>query len=66
MAGNVDLNAGAGGDTIAADDDGTAKHQYVKVEFGPDNTQTPVSATDFYFYRRSKRFKSRRRHKRNG
>jgi hypothetical protein len=45
MADNVVLNAGAGGDTVAADDDGTAKHQYVKVEFGPDNTQTKVTAT---------------------
>ena len=46
MADNVQLNAGAGGDSIAADDDGTAKHQYVKVEFGADNTQTPVSAAN--------------------
>ena len=45
MADNVTLNAGAGGDTIAADDDGTAKHQYVKVEFGADNTQTKVTSS---------------------
>ncbi len=45
MADNVTLDAGAGGDTIAADDDGTAKHQYVKVEFGADDTQTKVTAT---------------------
>lgn len=44
MADNVVLNSGTGGDTIAADDDGTAKHQYVKVEFGANNTQTPVTA----------------------
>lgn len=30
--------------TVASDDDGTAQHQYVKLEFGPDNTQTRVSA----------------------
>lgn len=45
MADNTQLNAGAGGDLIATDDDGTAKHQYVKVEFGPDNTFTKVTAT---------------------
>ncbi len=44
MADDIILNAGSGGDTIAADDDGTAKHQYVKVEFGADDTQTPVTA----------------------
>lgn len=46
MADDVELNAGSGGDTIAADDDGTAKHQYVKVEFGPNDTQTKVTATE--------------------
>lgn len=46
MADNVVLNSGSGGDTIAADDDGTAKHQYVKVEFGADNTQTPVDSSN--------------------
>ncbi len=45
MADNVVLNAGTGGDTIAADDDGTAKHQYVKVEFGGDGTFTPVTSS---------------------
>lgn len=44
MADNVTLNAGSGGDVIAADDDGTAKHQYVKVEWGANNTQTPVAS----------------------
>jgi len=31
---------------VATDDDGTAQHQYVKLEFGPDNTQTKVSASN--------------------
>lgn len=42
MADNTVLNAGSGGDTIATDDDGTAKHQYVKVEWGADNTFNKV------------------------
>lgn len=46
MADNVLLNSGSGGDTIAADDVGGAKHQYVKVEFGADGTATKVSAAD--------------------
>ena len=46
MVDNVELNAGSGGDIVAADDDGVAKHQYVKVEFGPDNTQTKVTITE--------------------
>lgn len=45
MADNITLNAGSGGATIATDDDGTAQHQYVKVEFGADNTQTKVTTT---------------------
>ena len=45
MADNVTLNAGAGGAVIATDDDGVAQHQYVKIEFGPDNTQTKVTST---------------------
>src|SRR5512134_4205773 len=28
--------------TVASDDDGTAHHQYVKLEWGPDNTRTKV------------------------
>lgn len=44
MADNVTLNAGSGGATIATDDDGTAHHQYVKIEFGADNTQTKVTS----------------------
>lgn len=31
---------------VATDDDGIAHHQYVKLEFGADNTQTKVSASD--------------------
>ena len=45
MADNVAITAGAG-TTIATDDDGIAHHQYVKLEFGADNTQTKVSTTD--------------------
>jgi hypothetical protein len=45
MADNVTLNAGSGGATIATDDDGTAHHQYVKLEFGADNTQTKVTSS---------------------
>ena len=40
------LNAGTGGAVVATDDDGIAHHQYVKLEFGADNTQTKVSASD--------------------
>src|SRR5574343_70400 len=39
---NVDLTDYA----VATDDDGTAHHQYVKLEFGADNTQTKVSAAN--------------------
>ncbi len=42
MADNVAITPGAGA-TIATDDDGTAHHQYVKLEWGPNNTQTPVN-----------------------
>lgn len=45
MADNVAITAGSG-TTIATDDDGTAHHQYVKVEFGADNTQTKVSSSN--------------------
>lgn len=45
MTDNVELDAGTGGATIKTDDDGTAHWQYVKVAFGPDNTQTRVTAT---------------------
>src|SRR3990167_11068261 len=46
IAGGVDnivLNAGSGGATLATDDDATAQHQYVKVEFGGDGTFTKVT-----------------------
>lgn len=45
MADNIVLNAGSGGATIATDDDGVAHHQYVKIEFGADNTFTKVTST---------------------
>jgi hypothetical protein len=45
MADNVVLDPGTGGSTIKTDDDGTAHWQYVKVAFGPDNTQTRVTAS---------------------
>lgn len=43
MADNVTLNAGTGGSLVATDDDGSAHHQYVKIEFGADNTQSKVT-----------------------
>jgi hypothetical protein len=43
MADNTVLNLGTGGDTIATDDLGGVKHQYVKIEYGADNSATPVS-----------------------
>lgn len=43
MADNVTLNAGSGGAVIATDDDTTAHHQYVKMEWGGDGTFTKVS-----------------------
>jgi hypothetical protein len=45
MGDNVDLDAGSGGATIKTDDDGTAHWQYVKMSYGPDNTQTRVTAS---------------------
>lgn len=46
MADNPTIDNGTGTDyVVATDDDGTAQHQYVKVEFGPDNTQTKVTTT---------------------
>jgi hypothetical protein len=42
----VTANAGSGGATFATDDDGTAHHPYVKLEYGADNTQTKVSTTN--------------------
>lgn len=43
MADNVPITAGTG-TNIATDDDGTAHHQYVKMEWGADNTQTKVAS----------------------
>jgi hypothetical protein len=45
VADNITLNAGSGGAVVATDDDGTAHHQYVKLEFGGDDTQTKVTAS---------------------
>ena len=45
MADNVELDPGTGGAVIATDDDGTAQHQYVKVEFGGDGTFTKVTTS---------------------
>lgn len=44
MADNVEAAAGSGGAVFATDDDGTAHHPYVKMEWGADNTQTPVAS----------------------
>ena len=46
MADNVTANAGSGGAVFATDDATGVHHPYVKVEFGADNTQTPVSAAN--------------------
>lgn len=45
MADNVEVTPEAEY-VVASDDDGTAQHQYVKLEFGADNTQTKVSAAN--------------------
>lgn len=44
MADNVTADPGSGGATFATDDDGTAHHPYVKLEWGADNTQTKVAS----------------------
>ncbi len=47
MADNVTLNAGSGGDTIAADDVGPGvKHQLVKIEYGTDGVATMVNGSN--------------------
>ena len=46
MADDVTLNSGSGGDVIAADDISGVKHQQVKIEFGANNTATPVDSTN--------------------
>lgn len=43
MADDIELNAGAGGDTVAADEIGGVKHQRVKVQHGADGAATDVS-----------------------
>ena len=42
MADGITLNSGSGGATLKTDNDGTYHHQCVKIEWGPDDTQTPV------------------------
>lgn len=45
MADDIQLSASIGiGDKIKTDDDGTAHWQYVKMAFGPNDTQTIVAA----------------------
>lgn len=47
MADNVTVDNGSLTDyAVASDDDGTAQHQYVKLEFGADGVFTKVSTTD--------------------
>jgi hypothetical protein len=46
VADNTTLNAGAGGDTIAADDVGGVKYQVVKLDVGGDGLAAPVSNTN--------------------
>ncbi len=43
MADNVTLNSGSGGDTLAADDISSVKHQRVKIQHGADGSATDVS-----------------------
>ena len=45
MADNVAVSSAASY-TVATDDDGTAQHQYVKLEFGADGTFTKVSTSN--------------------
>lgn len=45
MADNIDVTPGTG-KTIAADDIGGVLHQQVKIEYGADNTATPVSSAN--------------------
>lgn len=45
MADDITITQGSG-TKVATDDDGTRHHQYVKLEFGADNTQTKVSSSD--------------------
>ncbi len=43
MAENILLSAGSGGDTIAADEIASVKHQRVKIQHGADGSATDVS-----------------------
>lgn len=43
MADNIELNAGAGGDTVAADDVGGVKYQIVKLAVGADGAASLVA-----------------------
>lgn len=45
MADNVTIDTLTGSPVCATDDDGTAHHQYVKVEFGGDGTFTKVTSS---------------------
>ncbi len=44
MVDDIELDVGSGGAKIKTDDDGTAHWQYMKVAFGPDNTQNIVGS----------------------
>lgn len=46
MADNVTVNTISGSPVVATDDDGTAQHQYVKLEWGANNTFTKVDDVD--------------------
>ncbi len=43
MTDNIALDSGSGGDTLAADDISSVKHQRVKIEHGADGSATDVS-----------------------
>ncbi len=43
MADNIALSSGSGGDTLAADEIASVKHQLVKIEHGVDGSATHVS-----------------------
>jgi len=46
MADNVESDAGSGGAVFATDDISSVHHPYVKLEFGPADTATIVTATE--------------------
>ncbi len=43
MADNITLSSGSGGDSLAADDISSVKHQRVKIQHGADGSATDVS-----------------------